>query len=103
MSVQNLQKKMALLESDYLAHNDRIDSIKNTANKFNDDEHFNAPVIIRKQEALQSRYNSLNDPLEKRKNKLAESLQGNQLFRDIEDELAWIREKEQVKYYVNHK
>uniref|UniRef100_A0A0K0D8G4 Alpha-spectrin n=1 Tax=Angiostrongylus cantonensis TaxID=6313 RepID=A0A0K0D8G4_ANGCA len=39
--------------------------------------------------------------LEKRKNKLAESLQGNQLFRDIEDELAWIREKEQVAGSTN--
>lgn len=101
MSVQNLQKKMALLESDFHAHNDRIDSIKGTANKFNEEEHFNAPVIIRKQEALQGRYNALRDPLEKRKNKLGESLQGNQLFRDIEDELAWIREKEQVAASTN--
>ncbi|KAK6046318.1 spectrin repeat-containing domain protein, partial [Cooperia oncophora] len=44
---------------------------------------------------------NLRDPLEKRKNKLAESLQGNQLFRDIEDELAWIREKEQVAGSTN--
>lgn len=44
------------------------------------------------------KFQNLRDPLEKRKNKLAESLQGNQLFRDIEDELAWIREKEQVLF-----
>lgn len=41
-------------------------------------------------------FQNLREPLEKRKHKLGESLQGNQLFRDIEDELAWIREKEQV-------
>ena len=111
VSVQNLQKKMTLLESDYHAHGDRIDGIKNLAKKFNEEEHFNAPVIIRKQETLLSRYDvrrffmifeeisffqNLREPLEKRKHKLGESLQGNQLFRDIEDELAWIREKEQV-------
>ncbi|KAK6044474.1 spectrin repeat-containing domain protein, partial [Cooperia oncophora] len=101
VSVQNLQKKIALLESDYLAHQDRVDGIKALAKKFADDEHFNAPVIIRKQEALQTRFQNLRDPLEKRKNKLAESLQGNQLFRDIEDELAWIREKEQVAGSTN--
>lgn len=28
VSVQNLQKKIALLESDYLAHQDRVDGIK---------------------------------------------------------------------------
>ena len=32
---------------------------------------------------------------------MAESLQGNQLFRDIEDELAWIREKEQIAASTN--
>lgn len=46
-------------------------------------------------------YENLLDPLNKRKNKLAESLKGNQLFRDIDDELAWIREKEQVAASTN--
>ncbi|EYB99527.1 hypothetical protein Y032_0122g1099 [Ancylostoma ceylanicum] len=101
VSVQNLQKKIALLESDYLAHQDRVDGIKGLASKFAEEEHFNAPVILRKQEALHTRFQNLRDPLEKRKNKLAESLQGNQLFRDIEDELAWIREKEQVAGSTN--
>ncbi|CAI4227013.1 unnamed protein product [Auanema sp. JU1783] len=101
VSVQNLQKKISLLESDYLAHNDRIDGIKNLANKFQDEDHFNAPVIVRKQEALNSRFSNLRTPLEKRKQKLGESLQGNQLFRDIEDELAWIREKEQIAASTN--
>ncbi|PAV55545.1 hypothetical protein WR25_20353 [Diploscapter pachys] len=101
VSVQNLQKKMTLLESDYHAHGDRIDGIKNLARKFNEEEHFNAPVIVRKQEVLLSRYDNLREPLEKRKHKLGESLQGNQLFRDIEDELAWIREKEQIAASTN--
>lgn len=38
----------------------------------------------------------MREPLNKRKNKLGESLEGNKLFRDIDDELAWIREKEQI-------
>lgn len=42
------------------------------------------------------RYDALREPLNRRKVKLAESLRGNQLFRDIDDELAWIREKEQI-------
>ncbi|ETN75183.1 spectrin repeat-containing domain protein [Necator americanus] len=101
VSVQNLQKKIALLESDYLAHQDRVDEIGRLAKKFAEEEHFNAHVILRKQEALQTRFMNFRDPLEKRKNKLGESLQGNQLFRDIEDELAWIREKEQVAGSTN--
>ncbi|VDM96402.1 unnamed protein product [Thelazia callipaeda] len=96
ISVQNLQKKQALLESDYNAHQDRIDVIKNQAQTFHDSGHFDAPMILRKEEALRTRYDALRDPLNRRKDKLSESLHGNQLFRDIDDELAWIREKEQI-------
>lgn len=32
---------------------------------------------------------------------MGESLQGNQLFRDIDDELSWIREKEQIAASTN--
>uniref|UniRef100_A0AC34F2Y3 SH3 domain-containing protein n=1 Tax=Panagrolaimus sp. ES5 TaxID=591445 RepID=A0AC34F2Y3_9BILA len=101
VSVQNLQKKLAHLESDYNAHNDRIEAIKNQTRQFQDSGHFNAPLILRKQEGLSSRFETLRDPLERRKQKLAESLHGNQLFRDIEDELSWIREKEQIAASTN--
>lgn len=100
MGVQNLQKKLTLLESDYNAHQDRIDGIRQQALKFQEG-HFNAPLILKKQEALQGRYEVLRDPLTRRKTKLEESLEGNQLFRDIEDELAWIREKEQIAASTN--
>lgn len=90
-----------MLESDYNAHNDRIDSIKQQAENFQARNHFNAPIIARKQEALQTRFVTLSEPLNKRKNKLLESLEGNKLFRDIEDELAWIREKEQIAASTN--
>uniref|UniRef100_A0A914P3Y4 SH3 domain-containing protein n=3 Tax=Panagrolaimus TaxID=55784 RepID=A0A914P3Y4_9BILA len=101
VSVQNLQKKLAHLESDYNAHNDRIEAIKNQTRQFQESGHFNAPLILRKQEGLSSRFDSLRDPLERRKFKLADSLHGNQLFRDIEDELSWIREKEQIAASTN--
>jgi spectrin alpha len=101
ISVQNLQKKLALIESDYNAHQDRIDTIHNQSRQFSDADHFNAPIIVKKQEALQGRYDTLREPLSRRKNKLAESLRGNQLFRDIDDELSWIREKEQIAASTN--
>ncbi|KHN88357.1 Spectrin alpha chain [Toxocara canis] len=101
ISVQNLQKKQALLESDYNAHQDRIDSLHQQAKAFSDSGHFDAPMILRKEEALRSRYDALREPLNRRKVKLGESLLGNQLFRDIDDELAWIREKEQIAASTN--
>ncbi|KAI6244011.1 Spectrin protein 1 [Aphelenchoides fujianensis] len=101
VSVQNLQKKLGLLESDYNAHNDRIEAIRQQADNFQKNDHFNAPIIARKQEALQGRFHALREPLNRRKNKLAESLEGNKLFRDMDDELAWIREKEQAASNTN--
>lgn len=47
------------------------------------------------------RYTSLVDPLEGRKQRLRESLAVQQLFRDVEDEEAWIREKEPIVSSTN--
>lgn len=48
-SVQNLQKKHALLEADVTSHQDRIDAIKLAAQQFVDSGHFDVDSIIAKQ------------------------------------------------------
>ncbi|KAL3092945.1 hypothetical protein niasHS_004972 [Heterodera schachtii] len=101
ISVQNLQKKLGLVESDYNAHQERIDAIGHQTREFHETGHFNAPLIGKKFEALRARFEALREPLQRRKQKLAESLLGHQLFRDIDDELAWIREKEQIAASTN--
>lgn len=53
------------------------------------------------QEALCERYTLLQKPMSTRKQRLLDSLQVQQLFRDIEDEEAWIREKEPVAASTN--
>lgn len=96
ISVQNHQKKLGLLESDINAHHERIDGISSQVAQFEQGGHFDAPNIRSKEQRFLQRYGNLQDPLNRRKGKLDESLKGHQLFRDIEDELAWIREKEQI-------
>ncbi|XP_068925579.1 spectrin alpha chain, non-erythrocytic 1 isoform X9 [Petaurus breviceps papuanus] len=100
-NVQNLQKKHALLEADVAAHQDRIDGITIQARQFQDAGHFDADNIKKKQEALVARYESLKDPMVARKQKLADSLRLQQLFRDVEDEETWIREKEPIAASTN--
>ncbi|XP_077478046.1 spectrin alpha chain, non-erythrocytic 1 isoform X5 [Stigmatopora argus] len=95
-SVQNLQKKHALLEADVTAHQDRIDGILIQARQFQEAGHFDAGNIQKKQDAVADRYESLREPMAARKQKLADSLRLQQLFRDVEDEETWIREKEPV-------
>ncbi|PJF39152.1 MAG: hypothetical protein CUN54_09340 [Phototrophicales bacterium] len=50
---------------------------------------------------MRQRYDQLQVPLERRRKRLAESAAGHSLFRDMDDELAWIREKEQVVASTN--
>ncbi|XP_054270638.1 spectrin alpha chain-like isoform X2 [Macrosteles quadrilineatus] len=100
-SVQNSQKKHALLEADVGSHQDRIEGIKQNAQQFVDNGHFDADNIRAKQEALCERYAQLQKPMSLRKQRLLDSLQVQQLFRDIEDEEAWIREKEPVAASTN--
>ncbi|KAK0146701.1 Spectrin alpha chain, non-erythrocytic 1 [Merluccius polli] len=100
-SVQNLQKKHALLEADVAAHQDRIDGITIQARQFQEAGHFDADNIRKKQEALVMRYDALREPMSARKQKLSDSLRLQQLFRDVEDEETWIREKEPIAASTN--
>ncbi|KAF7653753.1 hypothetical protein LDENG_00078840 [Lucifuga dentata] len=100
-SVQNLQKKHALLEADVAAHQDRIDGITIQARQFQEAGHFDADNIRKKQEALVVRYEALREPMAARKQKLSDSLRLQQLFRDVEDEETWVREKEPIAASTN--
>lgn len=95
-SVQNLLKKHAHIEADVASHEDRINDIIKQADEFVANDHFDAESIKAKQQACLDRYNALRTPLRRRKNRLNDALKVQQLFRDIEDEEAWIREKEPI-------
>lgn len=95
-SVQNLLKKHALMETDVSSHQDRVDGVKIAANQFVQAGHFDSDNIEKKQKGLYERYDNLLNPMSNRKQRLMESLAVQQLFRDVEDEEAWIREKEPI-------
>ncbi|XP_077865919.1 spectrin alpha chain, non-erythrocytic 1-like [Saccoglossus kowalevskii] len=106
-SVNNLLKKHSLLEADVVAHKDRVDGVKLQANQFSEAGHFDKDTIKVKEESLVKRYDTLQEcgnvmgPLAARKQKLNDSVALHQLFRDIEDEEAWIREKEPIASSAN--
>merc|ERR1719412_1281322 len=95
-SVQNLQKKHALIEANIGSHQDRVDGVKIAADQFIQSGHFDAENIKSKYEGLSARYSNLMKPMSNRKVRLMDSLAVQQLFRDVEDEEAWIREKEPI-------
>ncbi|KAL3280132.1 hypothetical protein HHI36_017636 [Cryptolaemus montrouzieri] len=100
-SVQNLQKKHALLEADVASHQDRIEAITAAAHQFVERGHFDSDNIAHKQKILSERYSALQTPMAIRKQRLLDSHQVQQLFRDVEDEEAWIREKEPIAASTN--
>ena len=95
-SVQNLQKKQALLETDVASHQDRIDGVRIQSEQFVQNGHFDADNIVTKQISLTERFTNLMNPLSSRQQRLKDSLEVQRLFRDVEDEEAWIREKEPI-------
>ncbi|XP_013775722.1 spectrin alpha chain-like isoform X2 [Limulus polyphemus] len=100
-SVQNLLKKQALLEADVSSHQDRIDGVVIQADNFVERGHFDGESIKAKQVALVERYNAVHQPMTARRQRLNDSLRVQQLFRDVEDEEAWIREKEPIAASTN--
>lgn len=101
ISVQNLLKKQNLLEADMAACRERVQRSSQKANEFVGCNHFDAPNIQNKQDNLSKRFDELQTSLVRRKHKLLDSLKVQQLLRDIEDEEAWIREKEPIATSTN--
>ena len=99
--VQKLQKRLNLLEMDIAGHRSQIESLKEQATNFEIAGHFDAPIIREKQRALVTSYDSLQTPLKSLKEKLEASHQLQLFFRDIEDEWAWIKEREPLASSMN--
>ena len=71
-----------------------MDSLTDRAAYFEEIGHPNAGDIQARRESLVSRFEALKEPLATRKKKLIDFLHLLQLFRDTEDEEAWIEETE---------
>eukprot|EP00051_Salpingoeca_urceolata_P021153 m.326944 g.326944 ORF g.326944 m.326944 type:complete len:2477 (-) comp19745_c14_seq3:188-7618(-) len=95
-SVQNLMKKHQLIESDIAAKQDRIDSVNHQADRFVSGNHFDSENIAAKRTSIVARYDQLKERASARRTRLQESLQLQQVLRDIDDEETWSKEKERI-------
>ena len=86
---------------DISGHLSQIESLALQAQKFEDDEHFDATTIKERQRVLMERYNGLQTPLKKQKECLEASYQLQQFFRDVDDVRAWIKERESLAMSTN--
>ncbi|KAG1650604.1 Spectrin beta chain, non-erythrocytic 5 [Nymphon striatum] len=93
-SVQNLLKKQLNLEIDVNNHAENITQVKDTAASFQNSDHFMNSEIQERATQVIERYSSLHEPLQIRRENLEDSLLLHQYYRDVEDEMSWITEKE---------
>lgn len=93
-SVNNLLKKHELLEADVNRHAEVCDSITETDTQFFNSNHFMKDEIHEKAMLAIKRYHSLHEPMTIRRDNLEDSLQLHHFFRDAEDEVQWLNEKE---------
>ncbi|NWZ04188.1 SPTN5 protein, partial [Agelaius phoeniceus] len=86
-------KKQEELEEDIAAHRERLQELVVTAQQFQKEKHFLADELEEKVDELVQRYKRLHDPLQERRGSLQASRLQYQFFRDVDEELAWVREK----------
>ncbi|NXJ96213.1 SPTN5 protein, partial [Corythaixoides concolor] len=86
-------KKQEELEADIAGHRDRLQELVVTAQQFQKEKHFLADELEERVDQLVQRYKSLRDPLQERRGSLEASRLQYQFFRDVDEELAWVREK----------
>uniref|UniRef100_A0A8C0BAD1 Calponin-homology (CH) domain-containing protein n=1 Tax=Buteo japonicus TaxID=224669 RepID=A0A8C0BAD1_9AVES len=86
-------KKQEELEEDIAGHRDRLQELVVTAQQFQKEKHFLADELEERVDQVVQRYKSLRDPLQERRGSLEASRLQYQFFRDVDEELAWVREK----------
>ena len=95
-SVQNLIKKHQLIQADIVSHKERIDAVNAQADAFVAAKHFDSENIKLKQNNINVRYRDLQQLAVDRAGKLEESQKAHRIFRDIDDEESWIKEKQRI-------
>ncbi|XP_078000869.1 spectrin beta chain, non-erythrocytic 5-like isoform X3 [Glandiceps talaboti] len=93
-STNNLVKKHQLLESQVANHQQRTDEVQAQIKEFQQNDHFLSEEMTARANKFTDRYLALKSPMAKRKANLEEAQLLYQFYRDVEDEVSWIREKQ---------
>jgi spectrin alpha len=99
--VKKLQKKLSLIQVDISVHKEHINALSEQASDFIKENHFDAENIQQKLDALILRYEGLQEPVKEQQKRLDDSCKLQQFLRDIDDEAAWIKEREPIASLPN--
>ncbi|KAL5008187.1 hypothetical protein ScPMuIL_013768 [Solemya velum] len=96
ISVNNLLKKQQMLEQDVANHQEKVQDVTSAAAEFKENKHFMYKELQAKAKDTSDRYNSLMEPCHILRENLEDASLMYQYYRDVEDEMAWIREKKPI-------
>lgn len=94
--VQNLKKKHKRLEAELASHEPAIQSVQEAGEKLMDVSNLGVPEIEQRLKALNQAWAELKQLAATRGQKLDESLTYQQFLAKVEEEEAWISEKQQL-------
>ncbi|XP_053330428.1 spectrin beta chain, non-erythrocytic 5 [Spea bombifrons] len=95
-------EKLGELEEDISSYGERLQVLMDKAGAFRQEGHFLADEIEDRVRIIIHRYRSLNEPLQECRAVLEAWKLLDQFFRDIDDELAWIQEKQPLASSKEH-
>lgn len=101
--VQNLKKKHKRLEAELASHEPAIQAVQEAGEKLMDVSNLGVPEIEQRLKALNQAWAELKNLAATRGQKLDESLIYQQFLAKVEEEEAWITEKQQVGEFLNNK
>lgn len=96
LSVQDLLEKHTLTESEIKVLSEQARSLSGQAQKFIDEEHPDGATIIKRQTQLKTASEELQQLAVNRLEKLKESQSLCEFMLQIEEEEAWVKEKETI-------
>lgn len=94
--VQNLKKKHKRLEAELASHEPAIQAVQEAGEKLMDVSNLGVPEIEQRLKALNQAWAELKQLASTRGQKLDESLTYQQFLAKVEEEEAWISEKQQL-------
>jgi len=93
-----LQKKMKEFDQDLAVEEDRVATINHLADKLVNEGHAGSALIYQRQQALNERWNSLQDKASERRQRLAEACEIHTFDRSCKEVAHMINEK--VLYFL---
>lgn len=94
--VQNLKKKQKRLEAELVSHEPAIQDVQEAGQKLMDVANIGVPEIEQRLKALNQAWIELKQMSASRGDKLDQSLTYQQFLAKVEEEEAWISEKQQL-------